>query len=174
MVGPQAINISYTIDHRTVTMHTEPDRAYIVVLPGSSESCPTHGHGGRGRDKGSGETTTSSLASGVTTAVTDRDGHVCRLSDVSAAEAACPNVGYVKYPPRPPRHITDAHARSTVTPGFAITNRVCYRSKKGVNIPFNIPCQTRIPAGTRHAGDAADRHAIRRTTGRRQAHSVYQ
>jgi hypothetical protein len=147
VLGPQAVSIAYTIDHRTVTTRTGPDGAYIVVLPGSSEICTTDAHGGRGCTLGAGETTTSTLQSGVITAVTYRDGHVCPLSASSANEAACPNLGYAKYPPRPQRHITPAQVRSTVIPSFAITNRVCYRPKKGVNIPFDIPCQDRIPAG---------------------------
>ena len=146
-LGPQAVSITYTIDHRTMTTRTGPDGAYIVVLPGSSEICTTDAHGGRSCDEGAGETSTSTLASGVITAVTYRDGHICHLSASSATEANCPNVGYAKYPPQPHRHITPAQVRSTVTPSFAITNRVCYRPKKGVNIPFDIPCQARIPTG---------------------------
>ncbi|MGO9972452.1 MAG: hypothetical protein ACLP01_06515 [Solirubrobacteraceae bacterium] len=130
-----------------MTERTGPDGAYLVVVPGAQPACTFTGYGRRCFG-GGGELTTPTLLSGLITAVTYRDGHVCRLSTAtSPAAASCPNIGYVDYPPFHPPHVTEAEVRATVTPSFVIGTRFCYRPKEDVFIPIVDPCAHGIPPG---------------------------
>ena len=78
VLGPDAVSITYTLNHHNVTERTGPDGAYLVVVPATQQSC-TSAPGGKRCVGGSGEITTPTLQSGIITAVTYRDGHVCHL-----------------------------------------------------------------------------------------------
>jgi hypothetical protein len=153
VLGPEAVSITYSVNHHSVTKRTGPDGAYIVVVPATKQACTLGSGGGERCFGGGGEITTSTLQSGVITAVTYRDGHVCRLptptpGGVAAATAtSCPNIGYAKYPPFHPPHITAAQVSTTVTPSFVIGTRFCYRPEKGLFNPIDYPCEHGIPPG---------------------------
>jgi hypothetical protein len=59
---PNAVSITYSVNHYSLTERTGPDGAYIVVVPATNQSC-TFGSGGGERCFGGGEITTSSLQS---------------------------------------------------------------------------------------------------------------
>jgi hypothetical protein len=128
VLGPGAVSITYSLDHHSVTERTGPDGAYIVVVPASRQTCTSYPGGGKRCFGGGGEITTSTLQSGIITAVTYRDGHVCRLptpTPTGVAAGVCPNVGYAKYPPFHPPQITAAQVRATVAPSFVSGTRFC-------------------------------------------------
>ncbi|MGI8559665.1 MAG: hypothetical protein ACR2ND_15415 [Solirubrobacteraceae bacterium] len=150
VLGPEAVSITYSINHHTATERTGPDGAYLVVVPATTQSCTSTPGRGRGCVAGSGEITTPTLQSGIITSVTYRDGHVCHLSAPTSnavTAASCPNVGYAKYSPFNPTHITAAQVATSVTPSFVVGTRFCYRPEKGVFNPIDIPCDRQVPAG---------------------------
>lgn len=81
LLGPEATRITYV--GKTGELFTEttngPDGAYLVVRSGSVRACSTEPGHGRSCTMGSGETSSSSLQSGVIVTVTYRDGHTCHL-----------------------------------------------------------------------------------------------
>jgi len=150
LLGPDAIAITYSVNGDSITRRTVgPDGAYLVALPATRESCFLLQRGGRSCEGGSGETSTASLQSGVITAVTYRDGHVCRLPAPTSAGApagSCPIVGYAapKTPPFRPPHITAAQVAAPVSVvTFPPTRRLCYRTYP----EQTIPCDHGIPSG---------------------------
>lgn len=150
VLGPDAVSITYNINHHLVTERTGPDGAYLVVLPATQQSCTSLAKGGKSCEEGSGEVTTPNLQSGVITAVTYRDGHVCRLSTPTATSVgagSCPNVGYTHYPPFHPPHVAASQVAAPLTVHHYVANRFCYRSEKHVLIPPEIPCDHGVPRG---------------------------
>ena len=150
LLGPDALAISYTVNGHSVTKRTGgTDAAYLVVLPATTESCFLLQGGGRSCEGGTGETSTTDLQSGVITAVTYRDGHVCRLPAPTAGAVAaesCPTVGYAapKTQPFRPPHITSAQVAAPVSVvTFPPGKRICYRTYH----EETIPCDLCIPRG---------------------------
>ena len=99
LLGPDAASITYV--GAGGRLFTEPtngsDGAYLIVGAGTTQSCSQQSGGGRSCDSGSGRTAGPALESGVITAVTYRDGHVCNLPTPTSAgtpQASCPPVGY--------------------------------------------------------------------------------
>lgn len=156
VLGPDAVSITYTLGHHSVTEPTGPDGAYLVVAPATQQACTFTLHGKRCFG-GGGEITSSTLLSGLVTAVTYRDGHICRLSTAASdAAGSCPNIGYAHYPPFHPPRITAAQVSTTVTPSFVIGTRFCYRPTKHVFVPIVYPCERSIPPGDK-VGQAGQR-----------------
>jgi hypothetical protein len=153
VLGPDAVSITYTIAGRPRTVPTGRDGAYIVVLPPTAQTCTREGPlGGRGCLLSSGETTAGQLESGVITAVSYRDGHVCRLPAPSAAgtlQASCPNAGYVHFPRYIPPTVTPAEAHTPLRVQFAVTRRICYLPDRNAFTQDLIPCPHAIPPGYR-------------------------
>jgi hypothetical protein len=145
VLGPDAVSVTYTLGGRSVTERTGPDGAYIVVLPGTKGACTFAGYGRRCFG-GNGEMTTPTLQSGLITAVTYRDGHVCRLSTAtSAASGNCPNIGYAHYPPFHPPQITHAQVAAPITVRSFTAKRYCYKPLAFGS--FQIPCDHGVPHG---------------------------
>ncbi len=127
VLGPEAVSVSYSVNHHSLTERTGPDGAYLVVLPATPPACTFTGHGARCFG-GGGEITTPTLLSGLITAVSYRDRHVCRLSTaISAAAASCPDIGYADYPPFHPPHITEAQVAAPMTIRMFTAKRYCYK-----------------------------------------------
>jgi hypothetical protein len=97
LLGPEAASITYVGQGgRLFTESTNgPNGAYLIVRAGSSTgSCSQQPGGGRSCVSG-GWRTSGRLQSGVITAVTYRDGHVCSLpapTSAGVAQASCPPV----------------------------------------------------------------------------------
>lgn len=132
VLGPDAVSITYSLNHHTVTERTGPDGAYIAVVPSSGVLCIFNRLGGKGcfGGSGGGELTTSTLQTGIITSVTYRDGHVCRLETTTsggAGVAGCPNIGYAHYPPFHPPHITEAQVTAPMTVRQFTAKRYCYK-----------------------------------------------
>ena len=154
VLGPDAVSITYSVNHHSVAERTGPDGAYLVVAPATQQACTFSRGGGRRCFGGGGEITTSTLQSGLITAVTYRDGHVCHLSTAtSAAAASCPNIGYVHYPPFHPPHITEAQVAAPMTVRMFTAKRYCYKPLAFGS--FQIPCDHGIPPGYKPATPAA-------------------
>jgi len=153
VLGPDAVNITYTIAGRQRTVPTGPDGAYIVVLPATAQTCSiTSPGGGRRCLLSSGEMTAGQLESGVITAVGYRDGHVCHLPAPGPAgtlQASCPNAGYVHFPRYIPPNVTPAQARASLHVEFAVTRRICYQPNRNAFRQDLIPCPHAIPPGYR-------------------------
>jgi hypothetical protein len=151
LLGPEAVSITYvSFDGRSVTRRTQGrDGAYLVVLPATPWSCTFLKNGGRQCNGGNGEEApTGALQSGVITAVTYRDGHICRLPTPTSSgvtQASCPPVGYAapQTPPFRPPHVTPAEVAAPVTARALPAKRYCYRP----TTPFAIPCDHGIPHG---------------------------
>ncbi len=98
LLGPESASITYArADGRLFTESTNgPNGAYLIVRAGTTRSCSQAPAGGQGCVSGGGRTSGASLQAGVITAVTYRNGHVCRLpapTSVGVAQASCPPVG---------------------------------------------------------------------------------
>ena len=150
LLGPDAIAITYTANGHSVTRRTGgSDGAYLVVVPATTESCFLLQRGGRSCEGGSGETSTTALQSGVITAVTYRDGHVCHLpAPKSGAVPAqsCPTVEYAApktHPFRPPPISTAQVAAPVSVVTFPPATRLCYRAYPAQT----IPCDHGVPHG---------------------------
>jgi hypothetical protein len=149
LLGPDAVSITYpAADGHTVTVPTGLDGAYLVVLPGTTESCTTEGPGGRGRGciGGAGEITTGALQSGVLTAVTYRDGHVCHLpvpTRLGTPQANCPGVGYTPVPFHPPT-VTASQVAAPVHARVFKAKQYCFRPSSSTVV---IPCDRGVPRG---------------------------
>jgi hypothetical protein len=153
VLGPDAVSITYSVNHHSVTERTGPDGAYLVVVPGTRPACTFTGHGTRCFG-GGGELTTSTLQSGLITAVTYRGGRVCRLSTAtSAAAASCPNIGYAHYPPFHPPHITEAQVAAPMAVRMFTAKRCCYKPLAFGS--FEIPCDHGVPHGYKPASPGA-------------------
>src|ERR1039458_1684221 len=63
VLGPDAVSITYSVNHYSLTERTGPDRAYIAVVPATNRSCTFGSGGGERCFGGGGEITTSSLQS---------------------------------------------------------------------------------------------------------------
>lgn len=129
LLGPDASRITYLGpqgQHLTKPT-TGPDGAYLIVDPATRPVCrATPAWSGCGHEAGNAFSAGPSLRSGLVTAVTYRDGHLCRVPPASPPgtpagmpQGSCPIVGY--QPPHTP-HLT---ASSLATPVTArkITNR---------------------------------------------------
>lgn len=147
LLGPDAVSVAYPgPDGRTVTERTGLDGAYLVVVPGTTQTCALRSRGGgRSCIGGSGEITTGALRSGVITAVTYRDGHVCRLPAPTPAgtpAASCPGVGYTAVPFHPP-HITASEVATPVIARVLRAKQYCYQPAT----ELTIPCDHGVPRG---------------------------
>ena len=156
LLGPDAVSVTY----RSATGHSATERtggrdgAYLIVLPADARSCVSQPGGGRSCESGSGETTTAALSSGVITAVTYRDGHVCRLPTPTAtgvAAASCPRVGYAPQPFHPP-HVTEAQVAAPMTIRKITAKRYCYKPLTFGS--FEIACDHGVPHGYKPASPA--------------------
>ena len=149
VLGPEAVSVTYSVNHHSVTERTGPDGAYLVVMPATQQAC-TFSPQGKRCFGGGGELTSSTLQSGLITAVTYRDGHVCRLSTAtSAAAASCPNIGYAHYPPFHPPHITEAQVAAPMTVRMSTAKHYCYKPLAFAS--FMIACDHGIPHGYKPA-----------------------
>jgi hypothetical protein len=97
LLGPEAASITYAdANGRLLTEPTNgPNGAYLIVRAGTTKSCSRQSGGGQSCVSGSGRTSGPSLQSGVITAVTYRNGHVCSLTaptSAGVAQASCPPV----------------------------------------------------------------------------------
>jgi hypothetical protein len=117
LLGPDAVSITYLASGGR--LFTEPtngtDGAYLIVGAGTTQSCSQQATEGRDCVSGSGRTSGPALQSGVITAVTYRDGHVCQLPAATSggvAQASCPPVRYAA--PRV-QHVTAAQVAAPVT-----------------------------------------------------------
>lgn len=157
VLGPDAVSITYTRGHHTVTQRTGPDGAYLIVLPATKQSCTVRSPGGgRSCMDSAGEITTSTPQSEVITTITYRDGHVCRLPAPTLKRSAranrvtgCPNVGYVRFPAFHPPHITSAQVSAPMTVRILTAHRYCYSTS------LLIPCDHTIPHGYKPAAPGA-------------------
>lgn len=163
LLGPHALAITYTVNGHEVTKRTVgTDGAYLVVLPATAESCSLLHGGGRSCEGGSGETSSTALQSGVITAVTYRNGHVCRLPAPTAAgtpAGSCPIVGYAppKTPPFRPPHITAAQVAAPVSVvTFPPARQLCYRAYP----EQTIPCDHGVPRGYKLASSGLRGHVL--------------
>lgn len=182
LLGPDAVAVSYAVNGHSVTKRTVgSDGAYLIVLPATAESCFLVRAGGRSCEGGSGETSTTALQSGVITAVTYRDGHVCHLPAPTSAgtpAGSCPTVGYAppKTPAFRPPHITAAQVAAPVSVvTFPPAKRLCHRTYPGQT----IPCDNGVPRGYKVAfgGLGGQRLVLISFTARLAAtnqHSVYE
>jgi hypothetical protein len=162
-LGPEAVSITYMLNHHTVTERTGPDGAYVAVVPGTAQLCTFDRHGGQGCFSGSGggEITTSTLQAGIITSVTYRDGHVCRLETATSGRvgaSSCPNVGYAHYPPFHPPHITEAQVAAPMTVRTFTAKHYCYKPLAFGS--FEIPCDHGIPHGYKPASQGASPHIV--------------
>jgi hypothetical protein len=150
VLGPDAVSITYSINHHNVTEPTGPDGAYLAVVPGTAQLCTSDTHGRKSCFSGShgGEITTPTLQSGIITSVRYRDGHVCRLETITsqgAGASSCPNIGYAHYPPFHPPHITEAQVAAPMTIHKFTAKHYCYKPLAFGS--FQIPCDHGIPHG---------------------------
>lgn len=154
VLGPDAVSVTYSLDHHTVTERTGPDGAYLAVVPWTGELCTFGPPGGGERCfGGSGAVGTHSpiLQAGIITSVKYRDGHVCRLETTTSGgvgSASCPNVGQAPYPPYRPPHITEAQVRAPITVRVFTAKRYCYKRLSG---GFVTPCDHGTPPGYKPA-----------------------
>ncbi|HEY5260739.1 MAG TPA: hypothetical protein VIJ33_01345 [Solirubrobacteraceae bacterium] len=117
LLGPDAASITYVgAGGRLYTEPTNgPDGAYLIVGTGTTQSCSRQSGGDRACDSGSGQNAGPALQSGVITAVTYRNGHVCNLPTPTSdgtPQATCPPVRYAA--PRV-QHVTAAQVAAPVT-----------------------------------------------------------
>ena len=149
VLGPDAVSVSYSLNHHNVTERTGPDGAYLAVVPGTGQLCTfTRGRKDCFSGSGGAQTTTSTLQSGIITSVRYRDGHVCHLETATSdgvGAASCPNVGYARYPPFHPPHITAAQVAAPMTIRTFTAKRYCY--KRLAFGSFEIACDHGIPHG---------------------------
>jgi hypothetical protein len=154
VLGPDAVSITYPLNHHNVTERTGPDGAYIAVVPGTTQLCT---FGPRGGERcfggtGGGQETTSTLQSGIITSVKYRDGHVCRLETVTSrgvGTASCPNLDYAHYPPYHPPHITEAQVAAPMRVRISTAKHYCYKPLAFGS--FEIPCDHGVPHGYKPA-----------------------
>lgn len=157
LLGPDATSITYrSPDGQTVTKPTGPDGAYLVVSPGTQKSCL----GASGRCViGGGEITTAALLPGVITAVTYRDGHVCRLPNTGPTAGAisgeeCRPVGWVPTPLHP-QDVTAAQVATTVTGRAILSKYYCF--PRHTRTPgLTVPCDGRVPHGDGRGSGESD------------------
>jgi hypothetical protein len=150
VLGPDAVSITYRLNHHTVTERTGPDGAYIAVVPGTTQLCTFDSRGGKRcfGGTGGGEETASMLQSGVITSVRYRDGHVCRLETLTSrgiGTASCPNVGYAHFPPLHIPRITEAQVAAPMTVRMFTAKHYCYKPLAFGS--FEIPCDHGVPPG---------------------------
>jgi hypothetical protein len=160
VLGPDAVSVTYTLHHHTVTERTGPDGAYLAVVPGATQLCTFRSRGAESCFGGSGgaQGTTSTLQSGIITSVRYRDGHVCRLKSVTSSGVggvACPNDGFAHYAPYHPPHITEGQVAAPMTVRTFTAKRYCYKPLAFGS--FQIPCDHGVPRGYKPAGPEASR-----------------
>ncbi len=153
VLGPDAVSVTYSLNHHTMTERTGPDGAYVAVVPGATELC-TFSRFGKNcfGGTGGGQQTTSTLQSGIITSVSYRDGHVCRLETVTShgvGAASCPNVGYARYPALRIPQITAAEFAAPMTVRTFTAKHYCYKPLAFGS--FQIPCDHGIPLGYKPA-----------------------
>ncbi len=119
LLGPEAASITYVdANGRLFTEPTNgPNGAYLIVRAGTTSSCSQSG-GGQSCVSGGGRTSGPSLQSGVITAVTYRNGHVCSLPAPTPA-----GVPHANCPPLHPSMPTGSQTRVRVQVSPA--NRYC-------------------------------------------------
>jgi hypothetical protein len=117
LLGPSATSVTYVVNGHSVTKRTTgPDGAYLIVLPGTAETChltSIDGHPGRGCEHGAAQISSTALMSGVITAVTYSNGHVCHLPSPTprgTRARSCRAVGYANRP----QNIAPAHLSTTL------------------------------------------------------------
>lgn len=121
MLGPDAIRITYLgpQGQHLSEPTTGPDGAYLIVDPATQPVCrATPAGSGCGHKAGGEMSGGPSLIAGLVTAVTYRDGHVCRVppappagTPAGTAQASCPIVGYQP----PPTHFMASAVAAPVT-----------------------------------------------------------
>ena len=154
VLGPDAVSITYSLNHHNVTEHTGPDGAYLAVVPGTTQLCTFGPRGGERcfGGSGGGQITTSTLQSGIITSVRYRDGHVCHLETATSGgvgAASCPNVGYAYYPLFHPPRITEAQVAEPMTIRIFKAKRYCIKPLAFGS--FEIPCDHGVPHGYKPA-----------------------
>jgi hypothetical protein len=146
LLGPEAASIAYAgANGRLFTEPTNgPNGAYLIVRAGTTRFCSQQAGGGQSCVSGGGRTSGPSLQSGVITAVTYHDGHVCSLpapTSAGVAQASCPPV----HPSMPTGSQT--HVRVEVRPA----NRYC-TSRRGQTLE---PCPNRSQGLVRLGGPSS-------------------
>ena len=120
LLGPDASHITYLGPQgQQLTEPTAgPDGAYLIVDPATKQTCrATPAGSGCGHEAGGEFSAGPPLSAGLLTAVTYRDGHICRVPPALPAgtpagtpQASCPIVGYR---PPPSYHFTGLVGRVT-------------------------------------------------------------
>lgn len=155
VLGPDAVSVTYSLHHHTVTERTGPDGAYLAVVPSTGHVCAFETpRGGEVCFGGSGAVGTHSpiLQAGIITSVKYRDGRVCRLETTTSGRVgarSCPNVGQAPYPPFRPPHITEAQVRAPIAVRVLTAKHYCY--KRLAFGGFEIPCDHGTPRGYKPA-----------------------
>jgi len=147
LLGPQATSITYVA--ATGRLFTEPtngrDGAYLIVRRVTNESCVLLPGGGRGCTSGGGRTSGAALPSGVITAVSYRDGHVCRLpapTTSGVAQASCTPIGYTA--PHAD-HVTVSQVVTSITVRKSPSRHYCTTGPLSV-----APCKARSSLRSQH------------------------
>jgi hypothetical protein len=148
LLGPDAISISYrNAAGRLVTEPTSgADGAYLIVGPQAKPSCVLS-TASRRPDCNIAGSYGPLLQFGVITAVTYRNGHVCRSpapTTHGVKQASCPPLGY-RSPPF--KHVTEAQVRAPITARVLPARHYCTSTGHNVagcsqvvlNIAFTAP-----------------------------------
>lgn len=154
VLGPDAVSVTYSLGHHTVTERTGPDGAYIAVVPWTGHLCTFEIRGSKVCFGGSGPVGQHSptLQAGILTSVKYSDGHVCRLETTTpggVGAPSCPNVGYAPYPPYRPPQITEAQVAAPIAIRKFTAKHYCY--KRLAFGGFEVPCDHGIPHGYKPA-----------------------
>ena len=142
LLGPDATSLAFVVNGRRYTeAANRPGGAYLIVRQGSrSAVCAGSRHVGHGCYSAGGETSGATLIPGAVTAVSYRDGHICRPVSPVTRGGSCPPVGYFR------RHVpavTEAQLKTPLSVRLVPAQHYCSNGSPNTITPCQ-PGQTPI------------------------------